>query len=345
MLLSIIPHMADSSLILSAKDKTVLHEYDAAQQLYRTYLKEDPANAAVWILLGDVLTTQENFYDAIDAYDSALNSDPENPEYLVALGSAYAKIHQFSDAKILFEKAATSSGDLRHQYLVGDMLGYLGKYDEALVLYTLLALKHPDEPGLYKRMATVHHHLNRFAEEMMSTNKELMLRKKMVEEHPDASNWFKYAHVLFRCERYDEAKDAFLQTLSFEDNAQIHLHLGETLYKLNDTSGALEQFAQAARFDSRDFAFLSQMAGHLTDLGLYDASITYYTQALELRSVHADTWVGIAYSLLKLGRLEEANAFFEMAKASAAVRELPWSDKLHKSQKTAALDATFPSSL
>lgn len=333
--------MADSSLILSAKEKTVLHEYDAAQQLYRKYLEEDPANSSVWILLGDVLTAQKNFYDAIDAYDSALSYDPENPEYLVALGSAYANIHQFSDAKILFEKAAKISGDLRHQYLVGDMLGYLGKYDEALVLYTLLALSHPDEPGLYKRMAAVHHHLNRHSEEEMCTGKELVLRKKAVDQDPDASAWFKYADALFRSERYDEAKEAFLQALAFEENARIHLRLGETLYKLNDVPGALEQFDEAARFDPRDFAFLVQMADHLTEIGLYDASITYYTQALELRSVHADTWVGIAYNLLKLGRLEEANAFFEMAKASAAVRELPWADKLHKSQKTAALDAAF----
>jgi tetratricopeptide (TPR) repeat protein len=336
--------MADSSLILSAKEKTGLHDYDAAQHLYRKYLEEDPTNAPVWILLGDVLTAQKNFYDAIDAYDSALSYDPDNPEYLVALGSAYAHIHQFSDAKILFEKAAKISGNLRHQYLVGDMLGYLGKYDEALVLYTLLSLSHPDEPGLYKRMATVHHHLNRDAEEKMCTGKELVLRKKVVDEHPDASAWFKYADVLFRCERYDEAKEAFLQALAFEENAQIHLRLGETLYKLNDTPGALEQFAEAAKFDPRDFAFLLQMADHLTNLGMYDASITYYTKALELRSVHADAWVGIAYNLLKLDRLEEANAFFEMAKASAAIRELPWADKLHKSQKTAALDAAFPPS-
>lgn len=337
----IVPNMADSSLIQSAKEKTVLHEYDVAQHLYRQYLEEDPANAAVWILLGDLLLTQENFYDAIDAYESALDLDLENPEYLVALGSAYAKIHRFSDAKTLFEKAAKLSGDLRHQYKVGDMLGYLGKYDEALVLYTLLSLSHPDEPGLYKRMAIVHHHLNRQSEEMTCTNKELNLRKKMVEEQPDAANWFKYADVLFRVGRYDEAKKVFLQALLFEENAHIHLRLGETLYKLGDTSGALEQFDLAAKFDPRDFAFLLDLADHLTDLGLYDASITYYTLALELRNVHADAWVGIAYDLLKLGRLDEANAFFEMAKASAAIRELPWADKLHKSMKTDALDAAL----
>lgn len=335
--------MADSSLIQQAKEKTVLHEYDAARHLYRQYLEEEPSDAAVWVSLGDVLLAQNNFYDAVDAYESALNFDPENPDYLVALGSAYAKFHRYSDAKVLFEQAAKLSGDLRHQYKVGDMLGYLGKYDEALVLYTLLALDHPDEPGLYKRMVIVHHHLNRPAEEMMYAGKELTLRKKCVDENPNASNWFEYADALFRCEKYDEAKEALSQALLFEENAKTHLKLGDALYKLGDTAAALEQYAQAARFDPRDFAFLLKMADHLTDLQLYDASITYYTLALELRSVHADAWVGIAYNLLKLKRLEEAKAFFEMAKASAAIRELPWADKLHKSSKTAELDAAFSS--
>ncbi|MDO5844957.1 MAG: hypothetical protein Q4Q53_07425, partial [Methanocorpusculum sp.] len=57
-----------------------------------------------------------------------------------------------------------------------------------------------------------------------------------------------------------------------------------------------------------------------------------------LRSVHAEAWIGIAFALLKTNRKDEAKAFFEMAKASSAVRELPWEDKLHKSFKTDELD-------
>ncbi len=77
----------------------------------------------------------------------------------------------------------------------------------------------------------------------------------------------------------------------------------------------------------------------ITYLELYEDAIGYYTKALELRTVHADAWAGIAYDLLKMGNTADAKAFFEMAKASAAVRELPWADKLHRSDKTKALDA------
>lgn len=333
--------MSDTSLILTAKEKTTLHEYDAAEKLYRTYLEEKPADSDVWILLGDVLIALQKYYEAIEAYATAVDNDMKNPAYLAALGSAYAQIHQYADAKDLFEKAATLSGDFHYQYRVADMLGYMGKHDEALVIYSLLAIKYPEEAGLYKRMATVHTYLEHTDEATWSTKKELELRRKAVNQSPSAFTWYTYADALSRCGQWTEAKEAFLKALSFEENAETHLRIGDTLAKLGDNNGASAEFEKAAAVDERDFAFLLKLADHLTKLGLYEESIRYYTKSLVLRSVHADAWVGIAYDLLKLDQKEEAKAFFEMAKATAAIRELPWGDKLHKSDKTHALDAVF----
>ncbi len=333
--------MSDTSLVLTAKEKTTLHEYDAAEKLYHTYLETKPDDLDIWIRLGDVLIAQQKYYEAIEAYATAVDKDMKNPAYLAALGSAYAQIHQYADAKDLFEKAATLSGDFHYQYRVADMLGYMGKHDEALVIYSLLALKYPDEAGLYKRMATVHTYLGHTDEVACSTKKELELRRKAVDQSPGAFTWFTYADSLSRCSQWEEAKEAFLKALSFEENAETHLRIGDTLTKLGDNNGASAEFARAAAFDELDFSFLVQLADHLTKLGLYEESIRYYTKALGLRSVHADTWVGIAYDLLKLDQNDEAKAFFEMAKATVAIRELPWGDKLHKSDKTHSLDAIF----
>ena len=333
--------MSDASLVLAAKEKTVLHEYDAAEKLYRAYLEENAADPDAWILLGDVLRAQQKYYEAIEAYGSAVDIDVDDPRYLAALGAAYADIHQYSDAKDLFERAATLSDDFHYQYRVADMLGYMGKHDEALVIYSLLASKYPEEAGLYKRMATVHTYLKHPDEASASTKKELQLRVKAVEKSPGAVSWFTYADALSRTDQWAEAKKAFDKALSYEENAQTYLRIGDALINLGETDAALDRFAKAAAFDERDFAFLMDLADHLTEIRLYEESIRYYTKALELRSVHADAWVGIAYDLLKLDQHDEAMAFFEMAKATAAIRELPWADKLHKSEKTNALDKAF----
>lgn len=333
--------MSDASLVLAAKEKTALHEYDAAEKLYRTYLEENAADPNVWILLGDVLIAQKKYYEAIEAYGSAADIDIDNPQYLAALGTAYAEIHQFSDAKDLFERAATLSDDFHYQYKVADMLGYMGKHDEALVIYSLITSKYPEEADLYKRMAKVHTYLNHLEEAAASTKKELQLRVKAVETSPGAVSWFAYADALSRTGQWEEAKKAFDKALSYEENAQTYLRIGDALVHLGENAAALEAYAKAAVFDERDFAFLMELADHLTEMGLYEESIRYYTKALELRSVHAEAWIGIAYDLLKLEQNDEAKAFFEMAKATSAIRELPWADKLHKSEKTNALDTAF----
>ncbi|MDO5845977.1 MAG: tetratricopeptide repeat protein, partial [Methanocorpusculum sp.] len=224
------------------------------------------------------------------------------------------------------------------QFKVGDMLGYLGKYDEALVLYTLLASRYPLDPGLYRRMAVVYNALGRTTDAAAALAKEMELREKIVRETPTPSSLYKYADTKTRLHLWEEAEAGFRQSLNMEESADTHLRLGAVLIEQGKTDEGREEFKKAAEFDPRDFTFLMREADILTQLGMYEDAISCYTRALDLRSVHADAWAGIAYSLLRLHKYDDAKAFFAMAKASAAVRELPWADKLHKSPKTAALD-------
>jgi cytochrome c-type biogenesis protein CcmH/NrfG len=78
--------MSDTQLIRTAREKTDFHEYDEAEKLYRQYLEENPAESAVWKALGDILITQQKYYDAIEAYSSAVENAQENPEYLADRG-------------------------------------------------------------------------------------------------------------------------------------------------------------------------------------------------------------------------------------------------------------------
>lgn len=281
------------ALLTNAQEKAASREYEAAENLFREYLKENETDASAWADLGYVLLKQQKLYESGDAYAAAYDLEPENPKYINLLGDALAELHQFEEAKLLFEKASKISGNPRCNIRVGDMLGKMGKYDEALVLYSLLAADNPEDPVFQHRMVKVYEALGRPADAASALAREMELREKIVQSNPGAKDWLMYA----------------------------------------DT--------KAAAFDSEDFAFLMMQADVLTRLELFEESIHYYSKALELRSVHADAWAGIAYDLLKMGQIEEAKAFFEMAKASSSLRELPWADKLHKSEKTNALDAAL----
>lgn len=326
------------AILKDAQEKAASREYEAAENLFREYLKENETDAAVWAELGYVLFKQQKLYESGDAYAAAYDLEPENPKYISLLANALAELHQFEEAKLLFEKASALSDNPRWHIRVGDMLGRMQKYDEALVLYSLLAADHPENPAIQHRMVRVYEALGRPADAAAALARELEIREKIVQGEPLAKDWVLYADTKARLCLWDEAEKAFRNALALEETAEIHMRIGAVLVMLDKTEEGLAEFAKAAAFDPEDFAFLLRQADVLTHLELYEESIHYYSKALELRSVHADAWAGIAYDLLKMGQIEEAKAFFEMAKASSAVRELAWADKLHKSEKTKALD-------
>lgn len=329
------------ALLTNAQEKAASREYEAAENLFREYLKDNETDASAWADLGYVLLKQQKLYESGDAYAAAYDLEPENPKYISLLGDALAELHQFEEAKLLFEKASKISGNPRCNIRVGDMLGKMGKYDEALVLYSLLAADNPEDPVFQHRMVKVYEALGRPADAASALAREMELREKIVQSNPGAKDWLMYADTKARLSLWADAEYALRKSLELEETAETHLRIGAVLVMQKKTEEGLLEFAKAAAFDSEDFAFLMMQADVLTRLELFEESIHYYSKALELRSVHADAWAGIAYDLLKMGQIEEAKAFFEMAKASSSVRELPWADKLHKSEKTNALDAAL----
>lgn len=324
-----------------AKYKISIHEYGDAEKLYREYLEKNNSDAAVWNDLGLVLLKEKKFYEAADAFAAAADFEPENDVFLFNLGNALAAVHGYVEAKAVFEKAASLSDNIRYQFKVADMLGYLGEHEKALLVYSLLLTKYPNNPGLYKRMAVVQRHLGRASDAMSSSVKEREIRKKLVDEQPNASNWYKYAELEVRLGMFGEAKFGFERSLELEDSADTHLMLGVVLHAMKKTAEAMGEFEKAAAHDPRDFEMIMRLGDELTLLREYERAIVYYTKALELRNVHADAWVAIAYALLKMGKADDAKAFFEMAKASSIIRNLNWADKMHKSFKTEELDKVF----
>lgn len=326
------------AVLKDAQEKAASREYEAAENLFREYLKENETDAAAWADFGYVLFKQQKLYESGDAYAAAYDLEPENPKYISLLANALAELHQFEEAKLLFEKASALSDNPRCHIRVGDMLGKMQKFDEALVLYSLLAADYPENPTIQGRMVRVYEALGRPADAAAALARELVLREKIVQETPTAKDWQRYSDTKARLGLWADAEAAFRQSLALEETAEIHMRIGAVLVMQGKTAEGLAEFAKAAEFDPGDFAFLLTQADVLTRLGLYEESIHYYSKALELRSVHADAWAGIAYDLLKMGKIADAKAFFEMAKASSSIRELPWADKLHKSEKTNALD-------
>ena len=326
------------STLQDARDKAAAFEYDEAVKLYREYLKENESDADVWSELGEVLLKQENLTESADAYAAAYDLNSNDNNHVYRFGKALERLHEYDQAKALFEKASELSDGLKSKIKVGDILAKTGKFDEALVLFTLLASLYPDNATIQHRMAGIYEALHRPADALQALKKEVELREKALLSSASGKSWYLLGETRAHLQQWEEATAAYRKSFEIQPLPDTRFRLGNALIKSGNVEEGKAELFKAVEENGKDLQFLLKIGDAFTDLAMYDDAITVYTRALEVRNVRADTWAAIAYALLKLEKKEEARAFFEMAKASAAVREMPWADKLHKSEKTEYLD-------
>ncbi|MDV0443377.1 tetratricopeptide repeat protein [Methanorbis rubei] len=324
-----------------AADRKFCKAADAYRDLLT--LEENSRNTGLWCDLGKMLIQDQQFYDAIDAFGTATDLEPENPKFMAELGDALAAVHQYEEAKLWFEKAAGLEDNIIYLIKAGDMLAYLGKYDEALVYYTLLSSKYPENADLLHRKGKILHHLKREADSMEAIVEEIRLRKEEIERSPTPVSYAKLAAAYKRISLWQEAAEMYAQAVTLDPaNPGYHMFLGSANITNGNVREGVAEYEKAADLAHEDFPTLLRIADSATKFGQYDEAIRLYTRALAVRNINGDAWVGIAYALLMMKNATDAQAFFEMAKATGSMREIPWADKLHKSYKTEALDQAFP---
>jgi len=329
--------MSDSTL-QEARDKAAAYEYPQAVALYKQYLEENGSVAEIWAELGTIYKEMDNIAESAEAFGEAFDCEPDNPRFVYLFGKSQEKMHRFADARALYEKAYTLSGGLKARIKSGDMLVKLGKNDEALAFFTDLSKQYPDNAAIMHRIGLVFATQNNIEKANIYFDMEVVCRRRTLETKETARNWYLLADTLAYMNRWEEAETAFRRSLEIENIGNTSLRLGSILIqqgKIVEGKGFISQYAEK---NGRNLRAVLQIGDIMTKFSQYDDAITYYTKALEIRNVRADTWTAIAYALLMKGQKQEAKAFFEMAKASAAIRELPWADKMHKSEKTEILD-------
>ena len=328
-------------LLSRAEDSVSAFEYDTAEELYREYLDTHQDDAAVWYNLGLLLSKMNNPTEAANALGDAFDLQPDNPLYAEKLGEVLAVLHSFEEAKALFERASKNDNSIYPKVRTADLLFLLNNEDKAAEYLEQLSVEYPTEPDVWNRLYLQYIREGKTNEASAALDKEISLRKNLAEKTNCSGEWFAYGTVCLEKCAYTDAESAFRKSLLQEETSDAHLSLAKVLVMSGRVEEARNEFAAGVSIEPKNLSFVLETADTLSDLKLFEDAITYYTKALELRNVRADTWASLAYALFMTGKTEEARAFFEMAKASAAVRELKWADKLHKTEKTAVLDNAF----
>jgi tetratricopeptide (TPR) repeat protein len=135
-----------------------------------------------------------------------------------------------------------------------------------------------------------------------------------------------YGIALLTLQKLDEAQKALQAGVALDPNsAQAWYNLGLAQHAGNDLDGALKSFQQAAKLDPHDADSLYFVGACYKELKQYDNAIAVFRQALQVNPVHASAEFGLAQSLQRSGKIDEAREHFKRfqhltgAKISSAI--------------------------
>lgn len=114
------------------------------------------------------------------------------------------------------------------------------------------------------------------------------------------------------CQAQDENQlDLALQMFRFAaqqnpTHAEIHFHLAEILYRLDNTAGAIERYHLVVELDPHYLEAWTQLGCLYAEQQSYDIAANYFQTALAIHPEYPDAIFHLAESLKRLNRLEDA---------------------------------------
>jgi tetratricopeptide (TPR) repeat protein len=237
---------------------------------YRTAIKQQPNNPAVYAALGNALKKQggkANLAEATQAFDRSLRLDPKQPDTLNALA---------------------------------ELLGWqVEKRDVAIGLYKdSLALK-PNQPEVTKQVAQLLYWQGNYAEALPYA--------RQVAYSKDPTFLTAYAGLLNATRNYDEALQIYTQRLNAPQSKDFAVRQGYAvaLLKTGNVSqarGLYDSLAKTA--DKKKPDVTAAMAGLAYELGYYDEVLNWDKLSPDQNSVGVR--IRKARSFAKLNRAPEA---------------------------------------
>ena len=242
----------------------------------------DATRAEMYDNLGGAFYGEDNFEDAITAYQKAMELDPSSWIYAKNLGWSYWEVDKYEQAVVIFNKSleiAPKSVSYRGK---ASSLSYLDRHDEALDAI----FKAMEIVPLYRRnmlqLGKIYVRAGRNEEAIDAFNALLL-------EHPTyVYGWANKGDILLDMERYEDAIKQFkMAVLMKPENRYYQADLGWSYWGDSDYDKALESFNAALEIE-RNANALAGKASTLSFLDRHTEAMELINQSIEIES--DDIW-------------------------------------------------------
>lgn len=283
--------------------------FDEAEALYRSILKQHPANADTLTLLGTIQAQRGELDDAIRLFESALSA---NPRQLMALSNravAYSQMGRHREALDDFDAAIKLKSDIPDLHLHrGNALAELKRYGEALKSYERVVGLNPGHAIAFNNHGNTLAELGRHEEALQSYDRATAADPDYPEAH------YNRGVTLKELGRRHEALRSYDRAIALvPDYAQAHYNRGLTLAEIKDHAQALDSLGRAVELNPLDAETFVSRGSVLLELLRLDEALASFERAIELDSKHSGGWNNRGNVLKALNRRDEALASYDRA--------------------------------
>jgi len=306
-ILTVQPHHAQSLHMMAMIGLSNRH-YSIAEELVRLALAERNDIAGFYDTLGNILSAQEKFKEAVEAYEQALNLMPNAANCLNNLGAALVSLGKKDQALEVFKRALSIKPEHINSYNnAGVILQAQKKYEEAIEYYSKALALNPRDAVMQNNIGLAFMSLGKDEKAIEHFNKAIEFQA----DYKDPL--LNLGHIYRTQEKLEEALKYYKRTLAIEPDADAHAKIGLILQNQGRLQESLVEYKQALELAPNSFEILNNLGTLHSDLTKFEEAITYFETALTIEPEEHGALSNIAGAYKNLGRLDKAIQFFQKA--------------------------------
>ena len=234
-------------------------DYAKAKDYYLQALERDKNNFITLYQLSLCYIDLQDYDNVIKYTEQAISLYPEQPLFYLFSGIGYFNNKDYEMTVKVLEKGRKLSANkeltANFDTYIGDTYHLLYNKQKAFEAYDRVLKAQPD--NIYV--------LNNYSYYLSLDNQDLeralqMSAKTIKAEPKNATYLDTYAWILYKLERYQEAKKYMDKVFKYDKNPQgvNYEHLGDILYKLDDTKNAVKNWKKAKKAGGEVSEFLDK---------------------------------------------------------------------------------------
>jgi tetratricopeptide (TPR) repeat protein len=252
---------------------------ELAKECYLEAIALSPNQAELYHKLGEILSLQKSWQEAIDAYCQAVKINPNFSWAYHKLGEALTQLKCHREAVEAYKIAIKLNPEFPWSYRkLGEVSMELENWDEAILAYRRFIEIKPNLFIAYKNLGDALMKLSRWDEALAAF-------QKAVEIEPN-SYWGNnnLGEVLVKVFRFEEALAALKKALEIKPNLYFAYHnLGDALSQLKKWDEAVAQYKKAIEINSNSYWSYHNLGEVLEEKGEFEKAAMAYCQALNLK--------------------------------------------------------------